>query len=114
MKTLKYLVAAAVVTVSVAVSAQAGEAFLSPRAKEQADSLRKVPAVPNQVNLALDRPAGNAKAWELARSVRSVPSTGPSIDIAHAPRPTLAPRDPRFEAAWRANAESQFQVAPVK
>lgn len=113
MKTFKYLLAAAVVTVSVAASVQA-EPLLSPRAKEQAYSLRKVPAAPNQVNLALDRPAGNAKAWELARSVRSVPSTGPSIDIAHAPRPTLAPRDPRFEAAWRANAESQFQIAPVK
>lgn len=113
MKTFKYLLAAAVVTASVAVSAQA-EPLLSPRAKEQAYSLRKVPAVANQVNLALDRPAGNAKAWELARSVRSVPSSGPSIDIAHAPRPTLSPRDPRFEAAWRANAESAFQVAPVK
>lgn len=114
MKTLKYLLAAAVVIVGVAVSAQAGEPLLSPRAKEQADSLRKVPAVANQVNLALDRPAGNAKAWELARSVRSVPSTGPSIDVAHAPRPTLAPRDPRYEAAWRANAERQFELAPVK
>ena len=114
MKRLNYLVAAAAVALGVTLSAQAGEPLLSPRAKEQAYSLRTVPAAPNQVNLALNRPAGNAKAWELAQSLRTVPSSGPSIDIAHAPRPTLAPRDPRFEAAWRANAESQFQVAPVK
>lgn len=114
MKPLNHLLAAAVLALGVSLSAQAGEPLLSPRAKEQADSLRKVPAVPNQVNLALDRPAGNARAWELARSVRSVPSSGPSVDLAHAPRPTLSPRDPRFEAAWRANAERQFQIAPVK
>ncbi len=114
MKTLNHLLAAAVLTLGVSLSAQAGEPLLSPRAKEQADSLRKVPAVPNQVNLATIRPAGNAKAWELARSLRTVPSTGSSIDLAHAPRPTLSPKDPRFETAWRANAERQFQIAPVK
>ena len=51
---------------------------------------------------------------ELAYSLRKVPSTGPSIDLAHAPRPTLSPKDPGFEAEWRANAERQFQIAPVK
>lgn len=45
---------------------------------------------------------------------RGVASAGATVDYAHAPRPTLSPKDPRFEAAWRANAEREFQVAPVK
>lgn len=116
MKTLnQLLIAAAVaVTFTATLSAQAGEPLLSPRAKEQADSLRKVPAVAGDVNLATNRPMGNAKAWELAQSLRSVPGTGQSVNVAHAPRPTLSPRDPRYEAAWRANAEQQIQVAPLK
>lgn len=105
---------AALAAVTFTLSAQAGEPLLLPRAKELADSLRKVPGVSSDVNLATNRPIGNAKAWELAQSLRKVPSTGPSVDLAHAPRPTLSPKDPRFEAAWRANAEQQFQVAPLK
>ncbi|HWC60233.1 MAG TPA: hypothetical protein VHC44_11115 [Verrucomicrobiae bacterium] len=116
MKTLKHLLVAAVaaVTLNVALSAQAGEPLYSPRAKALADSLKRVPAVASDVNLATNRPAGNAKAWALAQSLRTAPSTGPSVDIAHALRPTLSPKDPRFEAAWRANAEQQIQIAPLK
>ena len=117
MKTLKHLLVAAVavVTLNVTISAQAGEPLLSPRAKEQADSLRKVPGMSmNEPNLVTNRPNGNAKAWELAQSLRKVPSTGPSIDLAHAPRPTLSPKDPRFETAWRENAVKEFQIAPLK
>lgn len=116
MKTLKHLLVAAVaaVTLNVALSAQAGEPLLSPKAKEQAYSLRKVPAAASDVNLATNRPIGNAKAWEIAQSLRKVPSTGPSVDLVHAPRPTLSPKDSRFEAAWRANAEQQIQIAPLK
>jgi len=112
-KTLLLAVAAAGV-LSFAASANAGEPLMSPRAKELAHSLRKVPSVPNSVNLATNRPIGNAKAWELAQSFRKVPSTGPSIDLAHARRPSMSAKDPRFEAAWRANAVKEFQVAPVK
>ena len=114
MKTLNHLLAAAVVTLGVSLSAQASEPLMSPKAKELAYSLRKVPSAPSAVNLATSRPVGNAKAWDLAQSFRTVPSTGPRIDIAHAPRPTLSPKDPRFENAWRANAEREFQIAPVK
>jgi hypothetical protein len=116
MKTLNHLLiaAAVAVTFNVALSAQAGEPLYSPRAQAMADSLKKVPAVASDVNLATNRPAGNAKAWALAQSLRKVPSTGPSIDLAHAPRPTLSPKDSRFEAAWRANAEQQIQIAPLK
>ena len=113
---MKHLLVAAVavVTLNVTISAQAGEPLLSPRAKEQADSLRKVPAVASDVNLPTNRPIGNAKAWELAQSLRKVPSTGPSVDLVHAPRPTLSPKDPRFETAWRDNAVKEFQIAPLK
>lgn len=115
MKTLKnLLVVAAVVAVGAALSANAGEPLYSPRAKDLANSLRKVPSAPSDVNLAANRPIGNAKAWDLARSLRKVRSTGTTVDLAHAPRPTMSPKDPRFETAWRANATSEFQIAPVK
>lgn len=115
MKTLKnLLVVAAVVAVGATFSANAGEPLYSPRAKALADSLRKVPTVASDVNLATNRPIGNAKTWDLAQSLRRVPSTGTTVDLAHAPRPTMSPKDPRYEAAWRANAEQQFQIAPVK
>ena len=116
MKTLKHLLVAALaaVTLNVALSAHAGEPLYSPKAKALADSLRKVPAVASEVNLATNRPIGNAKAWQLAQDFRKVPSTGPRIDLAHAPRPTLSPKDPRFETAWRENAQQQFHVAPLK
>ena len=99
---------------TLAASAQAGEPLLSPRAQEQANSLRQVPTVANDVNLATNRPVGNAKAWELAQSFRKVPSIGNNIDLAHAPRPTMSPKDPRYEVALRANATKNFQVAPLK
>ena len=54
------------------------------------------------------------KLRQMIDDSRGVASTGPTIDYAHAPRPTLSPKDPRFEAAWRANAEREFQVAPLK
>lgn len=114
---MKKMILLAVAAVGVfTLAANAGEPLYSPKAKALADSLKKVPAATSSVNLALDRPAGNAKAWELARSFRSVPSTGPSVDLAHAPRPTMSPKDPRYEAALRANAASQaeVQIAPLK
>jgi len=112
-KTLLLAVAVAGV-LSFAAGANAGEPLMSPRAKALADSLRKVPAVANDVNLATNRPIGNAKAWQLAQDFRKVPSIGRNIDLAHAPRPTLSPKDPRFETSWRENAVEEFQIAPLK
>lgn len=112
-KTIMLAVAAAGIF-TLAASAQAGEPLLSPRAQEQANSLRRVPTVASDVNLAKNRPVGNAKAWELAQSFKTVPSTGNNIDLAHAPRPTMSPKDPRYEAALRENATRNFQVAPLK
>jgi len=65
-------------------------------------------------DLLKDRPSGNAKAWELARSLRKLPNLGSSVDLVHSSRPTMSPKDPRFETAWRENAGSQFQNAPLK
>ena len=116
-KTMKKTILLAIATAGIftfAASAQAGEPLLSPRAQEQANSLRKVPTVASDVNLATNRPSGNAKAWELAQSFKKVPSTGNSIDLAHAPRPTMSPKDPRYEVALRENATKSFQVAPLK
>jgi hypothetical protein len=50
----------------------------------------------------------------VARSFRTVPRTGPSIDLAPGPRPLLSPKDPRYEAALRELRQQQFQVAPLK
>lgn len=98
---------------SFAASANAGEPLMSPRAKEQAYSLRKVPGTtPDMIDRSVK--LGSPRALELAHSLRKVPSTGPSIDLAHAPRPTMSPKDPRYETALRANAVREFQIAPVK
>lgn len=114
MKKTTLLAVAAAGIFTLTASAQAGEPLLSPRAQEQANSLRKVPSVASDVNLATNRPVGNAKAWQQAQSLKRVPSTGNNIDLAHAPRPTMSPKDPRYETALRENATKTFQVAPLK
>ena len=115
MKPLNHLLIAAAVgvTLSAAFSARADEALLSPRAKE--NQIRVAPGTSaDEPNLVANRPAGNAKAADLAQSLRTVPSNALSMNVSHAPRPTLSPKDPRFEAAWRSNAEQKVQVAPLK
>lgn len=113
MKKIILLAVAAVGAFTFTASAQTGEPLLSPRAKE--NQIRVVSGTStSDVNLATNRPAGNAKAWALAQSLKKTPSTGDNIDLAHAPRPTLSPKDPRYETVLRQNAEKNFQVAPVK
>ena len=115
MKTLKkVLLTAAVVAIGATFSAKAGEPLYSPKAKEQAASLRKVPTAQNELNLAANLPYGNAKALEIAQSIRKVPGTNNDFDLVHATRPSLAPKDPRFDIAWRENATREFQIAPTK
>ncbi len=113
-KTILLAIAAAGIF-TLAASTQAGEPLLSPRAQEHANSVRKVPGTTTDK---IDRSIkiGSPKALELANSVRKVPSTGPSIDLAHAPRPTMSPKDPRYEVALRENATRQLdvQIAPLK
>ena len=115
MKTLNHLLAAAVavVTLTLTLNASAGEPLLSPRAKELAHSLRKVPGTtPDMIDRSVK--VGSPKAIAFADSLRKVPSIGRNIDLTHAPRPTLSPKDPRFEMAWRENAVKEFQVAPLR
>jgi hypothetical protein len=113
-KTLLIAIAVAGVF-TLAASAQAGDAVMSPRAKQMADSLKTVPGTTSDM---IDRSIqpGTPKSRELAYSLRKVPSTGPSIDLAHAPRPTMSPKDQRYEVALRENAAKQLeiQVAPLK
>jgi hypothetical protein len=95
------------------LSAQAGEPLLSPRAR--ANQIRVVPGSSvGDKDFVHNIEYGNAKARQLAYSLRTVAGAGRDIDLAHAPRPKLSPKDPRFEAALQANAVSQFQVAPLK
>lgn len=115
MKTMKHLLvaAAAVVTLTTTLSVPAAEPVLSPRAKAQAESLRTVPGAPQD---RLDRSVRpeSPRGRDLAASFRRIPGSGREIDYANAPRPTLSPKNPGFEAAWRENALKQFQVAPLK
>lgn len=113
-KTLILAVAVAGV-LTFAPNSRAGDVVMSPRAKEMADSLRRVPGTtPDMIDRSIQ--SGTPRSRELAYSLRKVPSTGPSIDLAHAPRPTLSPKDSRYETALRENAAKQLeiQVAPLK
>jgi hypothetical protein len=113
MNTPKYLLAAVVATFSVALSAQADEALMSPKARAQAESLRIVPGTtPDMIDRSIN--AGSPKYAAFQHSLRRVPSAGPSLDLAHAPRPMLSPKDPRYETALRENAAKQFTIAPLR
>jgi hypothetical protein len=112
MKT-NFLTAGAILTIAFysSISAKAGEPLLSPRAR--ANEIQVWHSTAKDPDLLANRPVGNAKAWAALESFRTVPSSGPSIDLAHS-RPNLAPKDPRYETAARELAISQFQVAPLK
>jgi len=59
--------------------------------------------------------AGSPKSIALAQSFRKVAGTNSDLDLANAPRPTMSPKDPGYEAALRENAiNQQIQVAPLK
>ncbi len=91
---------------------RADQPNLSPRTRTNQTTVAPASAAQDP-NLLAQRPAGNARGWAVLQSVRTIPSTGPGIDLAHA-RPTLSPKDPHFEMAQRALATQQFQIAPVK
>jgi hypothetical protein len=111
-KTLLIVVAAAGIC-ALAASANADESLQSPKAKSLAAPAIKASGTTAQTEV---RPvnAGSPKGLALAHELRKVPGGGVSADLAHAQRPTLSPKDPRFDAAWRANASKEFQIAPVK
>jgi hypothetical protein len=110
---ISLLIALTTLTAGLAGRAFAGDVFLSPRAAQMAYSLRTVPSG-GDPNLLANIQYGNAKARQLAYDSRTVARTGRDIDLVHATRPTLAPKDPRFETALRENALREFQIAPLK
>jgi len=107
------LLAATIAVLTAVNAASAAEPLLLPKAKALADSLRTVPGSTTDL---IDRSVlpGSPKGRELAYSLRKVPSTGPSVDLAHGPRPTLSPKDPPYETALRELRAREFQVAPLK
>ncbi|MCI0541550.1 MAG: hypothetical protein L0Z50_40650 [Verrucomicrobiales bacterium] len=112
MKT-KLILATAIATFALTGGLYAGDAALSPKAKDLRDSLRKVPGTTVDM---IDRSTkiGSPKGLELAHSLRKVPSTGPRIDLAHGPRPLFSPKDPRYETTLREMRESRFEIAPLR
>lgn len=112
MKTTLFL-AATVAVFAAVTTASAGEPLHSPKGKSLADSLRTVPGSTTDM---IDRSVlpGSPKGRELASSLRKVPIAGPSVDLAHGPRPTMSPKDPRYETAVRELRAKEFQVAPLK
>lgn len=95
-------------------NAFAGDALMSPRAQEQADSLKTVSGTtPDMINRSVM--AGSPKSIALAQSLRKVAGTNNDLDLANAPRPNMSPKSPGYEAALRQNAiNQQVQVAPLK
>ena len=115
-KTLLLAVAVASV-LAVAASARAGDnTAMSPKAKAQADSLKTVPADTTADTIDRSLKSGSPKAITQAQSQTVVSSTNQSLDLAHAPRPAMSPKDPRYETALRENAarQAEIQVAPLK
>ena len=101
---------------TLAASARAGDTVMSPRAKAQADSLKTVPADSTADTIDRSLKSGSPKAIAQAGSQTVVSSTNQSLDLANAPRPTMSPKDPRYDTALRENAarQSEIQIAPLK
>ena len=105
-KTLVLAVAVAGIFTLVA-GASASEPLLSPKAKELADSLRKVPGTtPDMIDRSVK--AGSPKALDLANAQRKVPGTTTDMLVRSGPAapPRLLANEP-----WRLQ---QLQVAPLK
>jgi hypothetical protein len=113
MKTIHLIAVAAAGVMTLAVGAHAGDLAMSPRAKAQADSLKTVAATTTDT---IDRSiqSGSPRAKALAESQRTVPSDTMSVDLAHGPRPSMSPKDPRYEQAARELRQPQYQIAPLK
>lgn len=115
MKTLNYVVSSVAVAFALTLSAEAQQApqraaanafEMRNRAPRTADSAQPTAPV---VDLT---PIRGKHAMQVAESRRAV-SSERGLDIAHAPRPITAGKDPDLERKWRENAK-KFQVAPVK
>ena len=107
------LLAATVAVITAANAAFAAEPLLSPKAKALAASLLPPPG-PTADMIDRSLQPGSPKGRELAYSLRKVPSTGPRVNLVSGPRPLLSPKDPRYETALREQRATEFQVAPLK
>lgn len=107
MKTLNHLFVAAVAVVTLNLSAQAGELLLSPKAKAQADSLRKVPGTTPDM---IDRSAmsGSPKAIEFAQSLRTVSSGTVTPNLVSGNFNSAASK-----ASGGTLSQSRFEIAPL-
>jgi hypothetical protein len=100
------LLAASAATFTLVGTLFAADPVLSPKASGIADSLRKVSGeTPDLIDRGVV--AGSPKGQAIAQSLRKV--SGETVDLAHGPRPTFAPKDPRYE-----NAAIELQLAPLK
>jgi hypothetical protein len=108
-KTLLFSIAAAG-AFSFIASAQDHYAVASPKAKEQLDSLKTVPGI-TTIDI-VDRSVGEGtpKSRGVVDSMRKVPTDYLAVDLAHAPQPPFAPKDPRYEIALRENAVREVEV----
>ena len=98
------VVAAIAVTFTAVNQVVADDAFLSPRAREQRDSLRIVPGTTvDHINRSVQ--AGSPKSLDLAASLRKVPGTSPDLlNRTYAGMPKLMDQV----------RVKEFQVAPLK
>lgn len=110
MKTLNHLfvAAAAVVTFNVAVSAQAGEPFLSPRAAQLRHELRTVPSTGGSPNLVSGNYLGAGAKWELNRA-KVVPSGTVTPNLVSGNYNSAA-----LKARGGSLNPQQFEIAPLK
>ena len=108
MKALNHLLLAAAAILTLNLAAQAGEPFLSPKAREQADSLRKVPGTTPDM---IDRSAmsGSPKAIALAQSFRTVPSGTVTPNLVSGNYNGAA-----LKARGGSPGPQQFEIAPLK
>lgn len=113
MKAINHLLAAAAVTLGVTLTAQAGNTLMSPKAKEQARSQRSVVTTGSG---SIDRSIKpiSPRYAEYQHSLRRVQTTGVNIDLVHAKRPMISPKDPHYQTVLVENAVEEFQVAPLK
>jgi Ni/Co efflux regulator RcnB len=103
MKKIILLAVAVAGVFTLVASAQASDAFMSSRAQEQADSLKKVSGMtPDMIDRSVQ--LGSPKSIALAQSLRKVAGTNNDLDLVHGLRPTMSPKNPGYEAALRENA----------
>ena len=94
---------------ALATSAQAG----SPKGGQWAETHQTVAGTtPDMLDRSVNPISPKASQW--AEAHQTVVSAGQTVDLVHATRPTLSPKDPRFDGAWGEIAATEFQVAPLK